>query len=38
MKAVEEIEALTEAITRRDTKAAIKICTTHIKNARRWPR
>src|SRR5688572_2938301 len=33
MKAVEEIEALTEAIARRDTKAAVKVCTTHIKNA-----
>jgi DNA-binding GntR family transcriptional regulator len=33
MKAVEEIEALTEAIGRRDTKAAVKVCTTHIKNA-----
>jgi len=33
LKAVEEIETLTEAIARRDAKAAVKICTTHIKNA-----
>jgi DNA-binding GntR family transcriptional regulator len=33
MKAVEEIETLTEAIARRDTKAAAKACATHIKNA-----
>jgi DNA-binding GntR family transcriptional regulator len=33
MKAVEEIEALTDAIARRDAKAAVKVCTTHIKNA-----
>jgi DNA-binding GntR family transcriptional regulator len=33
LKAVEEIETLTEAIARRDAKAASKACTTHIKNA-----
>jgi len=33
MKAVEEIETLTEAIARRNTKAATKACATHIKNA-----
>lgn len=33
LKAVEEIEALIEAIARRDTKAAVKVCTAHIKNA-----
>jgi DNA-binding GntR family transcriptional regulator len=33
LKAVEEIETLTGAIARRDTKAAVKVCTTHIQNA-----
>jgi DNA-binding GntR family transcriptional regulator len=33
MKGVEEVETLIDAIARRDTKAAVKVCTAHIKNA-----
>ena len=33
LKAVDEIETLTETIACRDAKAASKACTTHIKNA-----
>jgi len=33
MKAVEELEALVDAIARRDRKAAARRCTTHIRNA-----